>query len=204
MTMKKLKRIFLLGLVILLVFLLTIVCINVSVVGTASPKILNDEQISVLDADCILVLGCGLRPDGSPSDMLHDRVSVGADVFLLGVSDRLLLSGDRAGTSYDEVTAMKRLALELGISSDEIDSDYEGFSTYESVLRAKEIFDAEKIIIVTQKYHLYRALYIADSLGLDAYGVSADLRTYRGQLYRDIRELAARVKDFFLVIGKNE
>ena len=202
--MKKLKRIFLLGLVILLVFLLTIVCINVSVVGTASPKILNDEQISVLDADCILVLGCGLRPDGSPSDMLHDRVSVGADVFLLGVSDRLLLSGDRAGTSYDEVTAMKRLALELGISSDEIDSDYEGFSTYESVLRAKEIFDAEKIIIVTQKYHLYRALYIADSLGLDAYGVSADLRTYRGQLYRDIRELAARVKDFFLVIGKNE
>ena len=200
--MKKLKRIFLLGLVILLVFLLTIVCINVSVVGTASPKILNDEQISVLDADCILVLGCGLRPDGSPSDMLHDRVSVGADVFLLGVSDRLLLSGDRAGTSYDEVTAMKRLALELGISSDEIDSDYEGFSTYESVLRAKEIFDAEKIIIVTQKYHLYRALYIADSLGLDAYGVSADLRTYRGQLYRDIRELAARVKDFFLVIGK--
>ena len=199
--MKKLKRVFLSGCVMLLVFLLTIVCINASVVGTASPKILDAEHLSELDADYVLVLGCGLRSDGSPSDMLYDRVSVGTEVFLLGASDKLLLSGDRAGASYDEVTAMKRLALELGVSSDTIDSDYEGFSTYESVLRAKEDFGAEKIIIVTQKYHLYRALYIADSLGLEAYGVSADLRTYRGQIYRDLRELAARVKDFFLVLG---
>ena len=204
MTLKKLKRILLAGSVLLLVLLLTIVCINASVVGTASPRILESDQLSELDADYILVLGCGLRSDGSPSDMLHDRVSVGAETFLTGVSDKLLLSGDRAGTSYDEVTAMKRLALELGVSSDEIDSDYEGFSTYESVQRAKEVFGAEKIIIVTQKYHLCRALYIADSLGLDAYGVPADLRSYRGQTYRDIRELAARVKDFFLVIGNNK
>ena len=201
MKVKRLKRFFLVGCVILLAFLLTIVCINASVVGTASPRILDVEQLSVLDADCVLVLGCGLRSDGSPSDMLYDRVSVGAEVFLADVSDKLFLSGDRSGTQYDEVTAMKRLALELGVSSDEIDCDYEGFSTYESVLRAKEVFGAEKIIIVTQKYHLYRALFIADSLGLEAYGVSADLRTYRGQIYRDLRELAARVKDFFLVLG---
>ena len=183
--MKRLKRVFLVGSIMLLTLLLTIVCINASVVGTASPRILDVEQLSELDADCVLVLGCGLRPDGSPSDMLYDRVSVGSEVFFTDASEKLLLSGDRSGESYDEVSAMKALSVELGVSSDDIDCDYEGFSTYESVLRAKQLFDAEKIIIVTQKYHLYRALYIADSLGLDAYGVSADLRTYRGQIYRE-------------------
>lgn len=202
MDLKKLKRIFLIGSVLFFVLSLTIVFMNVYVVESASPRILNSEQLSEFDADCVLVLGCGLRSDGSPSDMLHDRVSAGTEVFLLGASERLLLSGDRSGDSYDEPSAMEALALDLGCSSDEIDCDYEGFSTYESVLRAKEIFGVEKIIIVTQKYHLYRALYIAESFGMEAYGVCADLRTYRGHTYRELRELAARVKDFIWVLGK--
>ena len=78
--------------------------------------------------------------------------------------------------------------------------DHAGFSTYETVYRAKEVFQARRVIIVTQQYHLYRALYIADSLGLEAYGVSADHRTYAGQTMRDIREVFARVKDFAMCI----
>ena len=198
--MKKLKRIFLSVCAVFLAFLITIVCINASVVGTATQKILEIEQASELDCDYVLVLGCGLKSDGSPSDMLHDRVSVGAQVFSFGAQGKLLLSGDRSGESYNEVSAMEALASELGVDTEDIERDYSGFSTYESVLRAKELFGAEKILIITQKYHLYRALYIADSLGVEAYGTPADLRTYRGQIYRDVREIAARVKDFFLVL----
>ena len=82
--------------------------------------------------------------------------------------------------------------------------DHAGFSTYESMYRAKEVFEADKIVIVSQKYHLYRAIYIARSLGLEAYGVPSDVREYRGQKYRDFREAIARVKDFFNVIIKPE
>jgi len=80
--------------------------------------------------------------------------------------------------------------------------DHAGFGTYDSLYRSKKIFQAEKIIIVTQKYHLYRALYIAENLGLEAYGVASDPRIYAGQEYRDLREVLARVKDFFNMILK--
>ena len=78
--------------------------------------------------------------------------------------------------------------------------DHAGFSTYESMYRAKEIFCAEKILIVSQEYHLHRAIYLARALGIEAYGVAADYRTYSGQLYRDIREILARDKDYFVAL----
>jgi len=80
--------------------------------------------------------------------------------------------------------------------------DHAGFSTYESIYRAKKIFCAEKTIVVSQTYHLYRALYLSEALGLEAVGISADLRTYRGQTYREAREVAARVKDYFYALVK--
>ena len=89
-------------------------------------------------------------------------------------------------------------AVEAGIPSEDVFMDHAGFSTYESMVRAKEVFQAKKIIIVTQEYHLNRALYLAHKLGLEAYGVPADLRNYSGQFKRDIREIAARCKDFAL------
>ena len=91
---------------------------------------------------------------------------------------------------------MKTFAVDAGIASEHVFMDHAGFSTYESMYRAKEIFQAKKIIIVTQEYHLYRAIYIAESLGLEAYGVAADYRAYTGQTKRDLREILARVKDF--------
>lgn len=171
--------------------------INAIVKGTVKNRILTSQQAAGLtDVDCILILGCGVRSDGSPSTMLHDRLQRGVELYDLGAAPKLLMTGDHGQTHYDEVNTMKGFAVEAGIESTDIFMDHAGFSTYESMYRAKEIFRAEKIIIVTQEYHLYRALYIAQSLGLEAYGVAADYRTYSGQTARDVREVLARVKDF--------
>lgn len=136
--------------------------------------------------------------------MLRDRLDTSLALFDAGVSDRLLMSGDHGRKDYDEVNVMKSYAVGAGVASECVFMDHAGFSTYESIYRAKEIFCADKIIIVTQSYHLYRALYIAEALGLDAYGVSSDLNTYGGQLYRDLREILARVKDIAMCIIKPE
>ena len=105
---------------------------------------------------------------------------------------------------YDEVGAMKQYAIDNGVPSENVFMDHAGFSTYETVYRAKEIFEADKVIIITQEYHLYRALYIAEQLGLEAYGVSADLNRYAGQSMRDFREVLARCKDWAMCIIKPE
>ena len=205
----KTRRIILVVLCVLLVMGLVgaaaTLCINGIVVGTTKGNILSLEEAAKLeDIDCILVLGCGLRSDGSPSAMLHDRLVQGVSLYQQGAAPKLLMSGDHGKEIYDEVKAMKQYALDAGIASSDVFMDHAGFSTYESVYRAKEIFKAEKIIIVTQQYHLYRALYIARQFGLEAYGVSADLRSYYGQTARDVREILARVKDFGTCIFKPE
>lgn len=153
--------------------------------------------------DCILVLGCGVHGT-TPSHMLEDRLLQGVELFNNGASGKMLMSGDHGRKNYDEVNVMKDFATERGVASEDVFMDHAGFSTYESMYRAKEIFKAEKILIVTQKYHLYRAIYDARALGLDAYGVASDPRSYAGQLYRDIREILARNKDFVYTIIKPE
>lgn len=166
--------------------------------------ITREEAVDIGGFDCILVLGAGVRSDGSPSDMLSDRMDTGIDLYLGGASDRLLMSGDHGRSDYDEVNAMKQGAVNAGIDPDAVFCDHAGFSTYDSIYRARDIFSAKRVLIVSQEYHLYRALYIAKKLGLEAYGVSADLRSYRGQSYRDLRECAARFKDFFMAQIKPE
>ena len=158
----------------------------------------NDEK-----ADCILILGAGVK-DGKPKPMLRDRLLAGIELYKSGAAEKIIMSGDRGRADYDEVNVMRAFALEQGVSAEDIFLDHAGFSTYDSVYRAKNIFGAENIIILSQKYHLYRALYIAESLGVKAAGVSADLNPYGGQLKRDIREIIARDKDFFKCIVKPE
>lgn len=170
--------------------------------NSVKDKIISAEEAVNIKADCILVLGAGVRSDGSPSPMLEDRLVQGIDLYEMGASGKLLMSGDNTKEYYDEVNTMKSYALGKGIVSEDIFMDHAGISTYDSIYRAKEIFHVQKIIIVTQKYHLYRALYISDSLGLDAYGVSANPKIYAGQSYRDFREIIARVKDFLKCIYK--
>jgi vancomycin permeability regulator SanA len=160
-------------------------------------SILTPEEAAALeDADCILVLGCLVRSNGVPSDMLADRLRRGVSLYALGAAPKLLMSGDHGRTDYNEVAVMKQYAIDAGIPSEDVFMDHAGFSTYESIYRAKEIFGADKIIIVTQQYHLYRALYAARAMGMEAYGVAADYHTYVGQSLRDLREVLARVKDF--------
>ena len=183
----------------------SVLAINAGVKMSTEKQILLSEEAAKLEnVDCILVLGCGVREDGSPSAMLEDRLKRSVELYGLGASPKLLMSGDHGTENYDEVATMKRFAMDAGIASENVFMDHAGFSTYESIYRAKEIFQARRVIIVTQGYHLYRALYIADRLGLEAYGVSSDLRGYRGQTMRDFREVLARVKDCGTCIFKPE
>lgn len=161
-----------------------------------------DEACKLKNVDCALVLGCGIWNDGAPTPMLADRLERGVELYEGGASLKLLMSGDHGRKNYDEVNVMKGYAIDAGIPSHNIFMDHAGFSTYESIYRARDIFQAEKVIIVTQGYHMYRALNIAKKLGLEAYGVCSDQQTYAGQEYREAREILARVKDFFTVIYK--
>ena len=177
-----------------------VAAINGIVIGTAVPRILSPEEAAQLeDVDCILVLGCLVD-----SDMLHDRLRQGVELYHLGAAPKILMTGDHGRVGYDEVDAMKTYAVEDGIPSQDVFMDHAGFSTYESMYRAKEVFAAKKVIIVTQEYHLYRAVYIARMLGLDAYGVTSDYNWYLDQFRRDVREVLARVKDFGTSIFKPE
>ena len=175
-----------------------VLIINAHVKSNAAGRIVAADSDDVIDADAILVLGAGIKKDGSPSDMLADRIKVGVSLYEAGASDVLLMSGDGARKGYDETATMKRVAVEAGVPESDVVCDTLGLSTYESILRARDEYGAKRIVVVTQEYHLYRALYIADRLGVNAVGVSADLRPYRGQTYRELREILARVKDFMM------
>jgi len=188
-----LSKIIILVIAVFLVFII----INSYVKSSTENLIISKDEALNINPDCIIVLGAGVRSDGTPSPMLQDRLITGIELYENGVSDRILMSGDHTKKGYDEVNIMKSYALNMGIPSEHVFMDHAGISTYDSIYRAKEIFQAERIVIVTQEYHLYRALYIAESLGVEAYGVSADVRIYAGQEVRELREKAARVKDFF-------
>lgn len=203
----KIKKIFKKTLTVLLclglIGIATLFIVNGRVKSVGKDRIITAEDATQLkDIDCIIVLGCQVKADGSLSHMLRDRVMTGIELYNNGAAPKLLMSGDHGQKDYNEVGAMKQYALTSGIESENIFMDHAGFSTYETVYRAKEIFEAKKAIIVTQEYHLYRALYIADKLGIEAYGVSADLNTYAGQSMRDAREVLARFKDFATCIIK--
>ncbi len=179
----------------------TVMTINNWVIKATEEYIYEDKTES--DYDCILILGCGV--DGEqPSLMLTDRLELGIELYKKGYAPKIIMSGDHGRKEYDEVNVMKNYAIEQGVPSEDIFMDHAGFSTYESMYRAKEIFNVKKMLIVTQKYHLYRAVYDARAMGIDAYGFDGNLRSYHGQAYRDLREILARNKDFIWCIIKPE
>ena len=197
----RLKRIGLGVLALAAVCLVAVFAIDAHVRSSAESRIVTADETARLDGiDCIVVLGCGVRPDGQPSDMLADRIAQGVALYEKGASPKLLMSGDHSRSDYDEVNTMRNVAVEAGVPADDVFMDHAGFSTYESMYRARDVFGAKRIVIVSQRYHLYRALYVAERLGLDAYGVSADLRPYAGQEAREVREILARDKDFLTSI----
>lgn len=202
--MKKITKLAIIFLIIVIVIITTMLAINFYIKQTTKKQIIENENYSnIKDVDCIIVLGAGIWED-EPSPMLEDRLLEGIKLYNNNVASKIIMSGDHGSKEYDEVNVMKKFAIEKGVPSKNIFMDHAGFSTYESLYRAKEIFEAKKVVIVTQKYHLYRALYIAKQLGIEAYGVGSDPRKYIGEAYREMREILARNKDFVQCVFKPE
>lgn len=196
--MKKVLRIII---IMIIFFILLFFLINFYVIKSTKNRILSDFS-DIDNVDAILVLGAKVKKDNTPSPMLEDRILGAIDLYNKGVANKIIMSGDHGTKEYDEVNAMKEYVKNVDIPSNDIFMDHAGFSTYDSIYRAKAIFKVKKMIIVTQEYHLYRALYIAKSLGIDAYGYASNLRDYSGQSKREVREILARDKDFIKCIFK--
>ncbi len=174
----------------------TILIVNNHVESVGKTYILSPSDIP--KADAILVLGAYVFPSGTVSTMLNDRLTVGYELYEQGKAPKLLVSGDHGRKDYDEVNSMKNFLKNKGVPSENVFMDHAGFSTYESMYRARDIFQTQTLIIVTQEYHLKRAVFVARELGIDAYGVASDKRDYgQAMTYYNLREIAARNKDFF-------
>ncbi len=185
--------------IITLIFLITIICaapwlLWAWVDWRVQGRVYNSVE-SVPSGRVAIVLGAGLRRDGSPTAVLYDRVATAVDLYRAGIVNKLLMSGDNRFEWHNEPEAMRRAALQLGVPNEDIVLDYAGRRTYDSCYRAREIFGVERAVVVTQRFHLTRALYLCDSLGLDAVGVTADRRMYRPpqQQWWALREIAALV-----------
>lgn len=200
--MKIFKQLLKYFITIFIILIVLILGTNFFVIFTTKKNILSEEQVSSnSDIDCILVLGAGVWQN-KPSHMLEDRLLQAVSLYKNNVASKIIVSGDHGQEDYDEVNVMKSFLIEHGIPSEDIFMDHAGFSSYDSIYRAKEIFKVKKLVIVTQKYHLYRSIYIAKSLNLTAYGVASNPRSYSGQIFREIREILARNKDVVKCIFK--
>ena len=197
--MKKiLKYIIIIGILVILIILLINFYVKIS---TKKQIIQGNDYSNIKDIDCIIVLGAGVWGD-KPSPMLEDRLLEAIELYKNKIAPKIIMSGDHENKDYDEVNVMKSFAIEKGIPSEDIFMDHAGLSSYDSIYRAKEVFGVKKVIIVTQEYHLYRALYIANKLKIESYGRGADPRQYVGATYREFREILARNKDFVKCIFK--
>ncbi|MBQ1878017.1 MAG: YdcF family protein [Erysipelotrichaceae bacterium] len=204
--MKKKRRVHpVLRTAVILIFTLAAVGILTSgwVLLSTAGQIKKTEKITDDDYDCILVLGAGVWKNG-PSPMLEDRIITGVNVHN-NTGATLLMSGDNQDDSYNEPGAMADYAEKMGVDPADIVQDRYGLSTYDSLWRARNLYGAKKIVIITQRYHLHRALYIARSLGMEAKGVSANRRLYGSKMIKyTVREWLARNKDFWYSIIKPE
>lgn len=195
------KKIIIVFSLFIIIILTTIFTINLYIKLTVSKNIISVEEAqNINNYDCILVLGCGIINNSTPSDMLHDRLKKSIELYNHNVCKKIIMSGDHLEDNYNEVAVMKDFVTRRGVLSSDIFLDHLGLSTFESIERAKEIFNAKKILIVTQKYHLYRALYIAKQLNIEAYGIKCNYRKYLKPIYREFREILARNKDFFKLL----
>lgn len=176
--------------------------VSAAMKGSVSKKI---EKAPEATYDCIIVFGAKVKDNGKPSDMLADRLEAGIRLFHDKKASRILMTGDGEHDDYNEVKAMKAYAVNAGVPEECILTDPYGLSTYDSIWRAVNIFNIKSAILVTQEYHLYRALYIAQKSGLATVcGVSASLRQYSNQLFRDLREIPARFKDLFYTMTSHK
>jgi SanA protein len=169
-----------------------VVACNTAVIAGGTPI----DAPSAGVADCALVLGARVFTGGRVSQVLEDRLATALALYRSGGVKRILVSGDHGTAAYDEVNAMRAWLEARGVPPRDIFLDHAGFDTYSSMRRARDVFLARRVIVVTQRFHLPRALYVARALGLEADGAPADRRRYRGAVYLEAREIGARVRAF--------
>ena len=210
-------------LVILIIIVALVVIINAAIILGQNPKLRSAEQLADevssltqdLQADnsvkqdsseyeCIMVLGAAVYPDGTPSPMLKDRLDMGIQLYRAGVAPRIIMSGDNTSDreTYDEVENMKAYAVAAGVPSEDIFCDHAGLNTYDSAYRLYYVFGVERAVVVSQRYHLYRALFDTASFGINAVGVPADRDGASVRFYYRAREAAARVSDCIKVLTR--
>ena len=194
------KKIIIIGIVLILLVALGTILVNLIVVLSTKGQIVESKEKDE-EYDAILVLGCGVW-DTDPSPLLKERLDKAVELYKNGYAKKIIMSGDHGRDNYDEVNVMKKYAIDNGIPSSDIFMDHAGFKTYDSVYRARDIFKVKSMIIVTQEYHLYRALYISNALGVKAIGIDSTYTRLGGQTSRDMREILARIKAFIMCIIK--
>ena len=159
-----------------------------------------EEAADLAGTDCraIVVLGCAVRSDKTPSPMLSERLDMAAALYRAKAAPVIYVSGDHRSDDYNEVGVMKSCLIDMGIPEEAILEDHDGLNTSRTIRHTQEAFGEGPVIFVSQKYHLYRTIFLADREGIEAFGASSDTRRYVGQFYRDIREVLARAKDLLL------
>ena len=182
--------------------LLAVCALAVLIVGVAKVVTVEGAATALAGdaADAVVVLGASVYADGTPSDILADRLEVACDLYKSGAARAIIVSGDNRTSHYNESDAMKAYCVELGVPSEDVYVDHAGNTTYESMWRARHVFGADRIIVATQAYHLYRAMFAADCLGMQAWGVPCDKGAYDNQRAYSIREVLARTKDFYAAL----
>lgn len=189
---------------VILAVVVVLVGINLWTVFSVKPHIeqsVSDASQTGRSYDCIIVLGASVYADGTLSPILENRVNAAIELYNQGIAPVIIMSGDGRAANYDEPTTMKEYAIAQGVPADAIYCDPGGYHTYDTMWRVRNVFGAESAVVVTQEYHLYRAVYDARGVGMEAVGVVSDAGTYQDQLWYDVRECAGRVQDFFYVLA---
>ena len=184
---------------ILIILILIVTVLNLIVILPSMDKVVSDSRAKNMAKevpfDAIVVLGCSAK-NGKPSHMLRDRLDKAVELYENGVCEKVLMSGDES-EGYSEVQVMHDYAVKRGVPEEAILIDNRGYSTLESMRRLRDEFGFTRVVVVTQKYHTYRAVYIGNKFGIDTVAAGADAQKYRNQIFRDIREVGARIKDLF-------
>lgn len=151
---------------------------------------------SLQPADCVIVPGALVYGNRVPSPILQDRLDVALQVYRTGITNRIIVSGDHGSKDYDEVNVMRQYLIGKGVPAEHIFMDHAGFDTFDTLYRARDVFQVKRAVVVTQTFHLNRALYIGEQLGLTVQGVASDLQVYQKDAYYRLREYPARFKAF--------
>ena len=170
--------------------------INFYMIHATAGRIRKAGELQNEHFDCALVLGASIIDNKVPSIMLRDRLNVAIQANENGLTDTIIMSGDHRSDDYNEPEVMKQYAISRGVPEEAIILDHEGTSTFNSIRYLQRNYGDRRVLIVTQKYHLYRALFIAEARGVDAYGLDAAVQRYSSAVYNTVREFFARIKDF--------